>query len=334
MHNTYLIKDSCVYTRLQGIIWHASGLTNPTFLNFSAVEILNIIYKEINDDRPLVINCKNVDRIVEHSLDLFFDVVFNSPKRKVVFINYEKIKEEIVGHLYQTHRDYFVYSDSSILSIGKEYSNEFDKLIEKADNYELEFIHNIICTSFSFFDSTHEKFQQLYSTNFLINGEFDATNIISNPKNFLWISLRLADVFLKIKSDLEKENASSKFFKQSDIKILAVSLRGAPFASSISLLTNTPLSLIDHLGPNHYVLNYEFSEYSKRYTSYIYVGDFVFGGTEIKMAQTYIRMINSELKYAISVGSLLDENLFTKKFELKSLYSNLSEKIHGLKYKI
>jgi hypothetical protein len=104
-----------------------------------------------------------------------------------------------------------------------------------------------------------------------------------------------------------------------EIKLLAVSLRGSPFASAVSLLINKSYDTIDHLGPRHKLFDFELLDNFKKGIRYIYVGDFIVGGTEVKIAKAYAELLGCELNFAIVLSSLLDPDVFKDSFNLITL---------------
>ena len=179
----------------------------------------------------------------------------------------------------------------------------------------------IVSSSFSYNDvSNHKHLEQLPSTAILATGEFDAGKIISKPDNFFWLAFSLSDLV----EDFVKE-INIKYHDEFVCRLISVSLRGSPFAAAISLLTSPEIKYdtVDHLGPKHKLFDIEFFDKLKLSTKekvrYIYFGDFIIGGTELKIAQTYSQIYGYELKHAVVIGSYFNETRYLPGVEVKSL---------------
>lgn len=87
----------------------------------------------------------------------------------------------------------------------------------------------------------------------------------------------------------------------------------------LGLIHNIKFETIDHFGPKHKVFDLDFLKQKEKGINYIYVGDFVFGGTEIKIAKTYTEMKGSKLCHALAIGSLFEKETFSNEFDLVCL---------------
>ena len=108
--------------------------------------------------------------------------------------------------------------------------------------------------------------------------------------------------------------------KLTDIVLVSSSLRGAIFTSILGILNNLEYVNIDHIGPIHKVYDFESLNIAHQDRNYFYVGDFVFGGTEIKLTKVYASFIGAKLNHALVLGSLFDSEVF-KDFKLHELHT-------------
>ncbi len=70
----------------------------------------------------------------------------------------------------------------------------------------------------------------------------------------------------------------------------------------------TVLEIVDHMGPKQALLEGYATGSPRTGLDYIYIGDFLIGGTEVKVAASYAFAHGCSLKEAIVVGSLLPPN--------------------------
>ncbi|MEO7357975.1 MAG: hypothetical protein ABIY50_10715 [Ignavibacteria bacterium] len=311
----YLEKDF-VYVRMQGIIWAYSGLLNPSSLEDSSVVGLEKIYQDVNPDKPLIICFKGIERISGNdSLEIFLRNA-KARERKISFINVnDELKKILIQNFQLAQIEDFKKSGNGFSIFSKDNFKE-EVIIERVREMEKERLFASMNSSFRKLDVREKHF---VSTSIIADGEFDAGEIISDPKYFMWICLLMVDELNKLKFELEEENKKSGILLYTELKLIAVSLRGSPFCSAIGLLSNIKYDVLDHLGPKHKLFDTEVLENVNRGILYIYIGDFAAGGTEIKIAKTYINLINCKLKYALVIGSLLKNEVFKNDFELISL---------------
>lgn len=324
MKNDLLCFDESdiVYTRMQAIIWAHSGLLSPNRIQKSAIDALINIFENYSRKKTLVINCKRVNEINEKVLDNFLPKLRKS-KRNVIFTQFkttDTFSDNDLGSkltsILTRNKIPFHFDDNKIF-IGED-----DKLSGLNMTNVIEEIENKYM--FETIKSSYERYEdgkkQLVSTSIIAEGEFDAARIISNPKSFIWISMFLADKLDQVKSKIEAQNEKTGIINYSEIKLLAVSLKGSPFAAAVGLLTNTGYDTIDHLGPKHKLFDIEIlSDMKMTDILYIYIGDFVAGGTELKIAQTYTHLLDCKLEHAIVIGSLFHKDVFSHHFELHPL---------------
>ncbi|WP_316799682.1 hypothetical protein [Pedobacter frigidisoli] len=315
MIEPYLIHPEWVYASADGIIWLTSGLSSPTNLSQNACDKLMKIYRTVSTDLPMVIDFRNVLDVADRALESLMKG-FQSEGRQIIFINYELIDSTIdkaINEHYQKPLKGERNDNGLCYKILNDNGLSGEGIQGAAKIFRKQKISGYIKSCYVSFD--HPRFLQ--STPVLATGIFDASKLISGQTAFYWICLEMAD---QLRS-LIKENKI--VMNNKEVRLLSVNLRSAPFASVVSLLISVPLTTIDHLGPKHRVHDLDILDglENLKQFSYIYLGDFCIGGTEIKIAQTYAGISSSELNTAIVIGSYVDPEVFSSAFDLHSLVS-------------
>lgn len=337
-NHLYLVQDDFVYIRLQGLIWASDGLLLNSKFNIGASELFLEIAENVNIDKPLIVNCKRITKFDE---SIYRIIKEKNLKRKIIFTHidggfhaqFAKELDIIFNGLAQQN------SSKNLISTNHSSftftPDQYDELVQKVEIYLKKKNDEIVRSCFKYYEETnHKKLNQLPSTSILATGEFDAGKIISNPEKFFWLTLNLSDLI----DDYAKE-----IIQNSDPKIacrlLSVSLRGSPFAAAVSLLSKDPLikfDTVDHLGPTHKLFDLEFFDklklVNKEKFRYIFFGDFIIGGTEIKIAQTYSQIYGYDLMHAVLIASYFDADRYLPGIEVKSLVKIKELQIPDLKF--
>lgn len=140
------------------------------------------------------------------------------------------------------------------------------------------------------------EFVPLSSTPILSNGVFNARRIISDSVKFSAMVCMLEELLLE----------GFSFDDDDSLCLLSGSLRGGPFASALAFARARlkPFEVLDHLGPSFDLL--EEHEVGKVTVGrrYVYVGDFIVGGTELKLASNWATGRGSSVVGALFLGSL------------------------------
>lgn len=295
-------SNKYVFTRMQNIIWATRGLGLSYLLESDAGNLLGSIVEKVENEKSLVVNFTRITEIDDHALDGFFDSLIKS-KRQVIIIDGNHLFNRI-DQLRKGKGTVSIEATSDIIRLGNDKKikpNEIESNRKKVvETFKKDAVISCI-----------EKFpkRRLSSTPLVADGEYNSNRLISNIKQFMWLSSLLADELDKIISDEKIENP----------KLLSVSLRGAPFAASIGLLLSLPFETIDHFGPKHKVFDNDFLNRIEKGSNYIFVGDFCIGGTEIKTAKMYTNLKGSFLNHAIVIGNQIDPKYFKDYFKLYSL---------------
>lgn len=309
---------SYVFTRMQVLIWITNGTACLGLIEKDSGKLLSKLISEYEIDKPLVVSFKDIVDIDDHALDDIFKSLENNFRQLIILDGFH-----LVELIYRLKKDYKVnidiHSEDSIISIGKKSPINLEEILKERSQAKNNFIKNTVKNTFRKFDSE----ARLSSTPIISNGEFDSNKILSNPKLFIWITAFLSDAL----RDLLDQTTLKK------VKLLSASLRGAPFASMLGMLHNIEYETIDHFGPKHKVFEFDFVKKIEKGTSYIYIGDYCFAGTEIKIAKTYTELKSSKLEHALVIGNLIESEVFKDDYELISL-TNLNDLETGATYKL
>ena len=317
------------YIRVTLISWRINGPTRINNLDKSGGDKLADLIKErVSDNLPYVIDMKGIVGQTDGALVSFFDLI-KQKKLEIIIINYEAIAPT----LNELYREYLKdisdanynendgklsihFSNSKLSLSGSEINNSVRSTL-------LMSMKELISNTFKPNSLDEEKYCSLSSTPILSTGQYDASLIISNPDDFTWISLLMADLVYEIVQSNKLLNAT----------LLTVSLRGSPFASAISMINSMTMHTIDHLGPFQKVWN--LNKYKIKVSptkNYIFIGDFIIGGTELKLARLYSHFGNSELNHSVVIGALFEDSRYNS-FSIKSLV-NLRDLNSKAKFKL
>lgn len=299
-------------------MWVANGLSFLDLFEKSSGKLLSKIIDNCPTEKTLLINFKGIIRFDDHCLDEVYKSLEGNNKQLVI-INGEHLLGDFIKLKKEKQINIYHDSENKIIIIGNSRAIDIVDLLEEREKLVRQYINNVLKSTFS----KHESFKRLCSTPFLANGEFDSKKIIESPKDFMWISFYLSD---KLSQLIESE-------KLSNVLLVSASLRGSTFASILGILNELDFVNIDHIGPIHKVYDFNYVDDLKhRNRNYLYVGDFVFGGTEIKLTKVYASFGGAKLNHALVLGSLFDSSIFTD-FKLHEL-NTLKEITAEAKFKL
>jgi hypothetical protein len=307
------VTTSYVYARAQVLTWIANGTSILDIFEKNASDLLSKIIAETDPSKSIVVNFRGITNIDEHSLDGVFSQLSDNDKQLII-INGYSLADSFIRLKKSSGAIINILSEYDAIVIGNSKAVNFKNIENEKSTFLKSFIKITLSGTFKPFQAS----KRLCSTPIMANGEFNSNVIISDPYKFKWISVFLSDKL----EELITQN------KLSNVKLISASLRGAPFASILGMFNNTDFETIDHFGPKHKVFDFDFVQKEERGINYIYIGDFVFGGTEIKIAKTYIEMKGSKLEHALVLGSLFNKNVFENDFNLEYL-SSLEEITEG-----
>lgn len=315
--NLYFETTSILFTRAQALVWVANGLSLLELFEKSSGNLLSEIISICPLEKSLIINFKGIIRFDDHSLDEVFNSLEGNTKQ-IIITNGEHLHGEFIKLKKEKKININHDSANKLIIIGNNRPFDIEELFKERDKSIKNYIGNVLKSTFSKFDI----YKRLCSTPFLANGEFDSKKIIESPKDFMWISFYLSDKLFEL---IESE-------KLHDVVLVSASLRGASFTSILGILNDLEYANIDHIGPIHKVYDYKNLNLKHRNRNYIYIGDFVFGGTEIKLTKVYASFSGAKLNHALVLGSLFDSSVFSE-FKLQEL-NTLREITTEAKFKL
>lgn len=323
MNSPVLEHENFSYVRMLAITWHANVLTPSLCTALAGAQLLK--WTE-GLDRPLIVSCAGISTIEDHALaDL--KRYLQSNERVVAFLvakDKEQLGREIRSELKGVYTcsesddefEMFVYGNRSR---AKTLQGSMEETVRQIKFLEDDFVKKAVRDCYKPFKTP----ERLDSTPLLASGRLNARAIISNPKQFTWVSLLLVERFERLIEEARPRTNG----------VLAVSLRGSPFAAAVRLLANSCslLEIIDHIGPKHDLLEASVGQPDMYGREYVLIADFVIGGTELKIARTYAMSQGATIKNAIAIGSFLPGDAYDKNISLKSLV-NISDVVPELTY--
>lgn len=327
-----ILTSDFEYLRLQYLIWKCNGLQSPTKLQANAGNRLAELLGNGNEV-PLIINCSKISSISNYSLEPVVSIITET-HRKVFFLYSIGIGEELRKILPGFDS---ISIDSYCLTYFDRYDDDIIKnktdciitnavidvkgLCKKATDDEIKRVKNYLSSCFK----NENSFFRLKSTPILTNGIFNARQIILKPIAFMQTCLLL------------NEKASFIINNSKPIKsrILSVSLRASAFAGVIGQLNKIYVEIIDHMGPKYKLLENSKFSFDEQDFEYLFIGDFLIGGTEMKVATTYAHFKCSTIKDAIFLASMLNPKDYSSEIKIDTLIKErLTEINPDVKYKL
>lgn len=295
--------SNTLFTRAQALVWIANGLSKLNLFEIRAGKLMSEIIEELPENKSLIINFNGIIRIDDHSLDEVYKSLQGNSKQ-IVITNGENLLEDFIR--LKKDKKVNINHDASekIIILGNSQPITFRKLEEEKQSHIGKYINSKLKLTFTEFND----FKRLCSTPFLANGEFNSKKIIESPNDFMWFSFYLSDKL----TDIVKEE------KLKNVVLVSASLRGSVFTSILGILNDFEYFNIDHVGPIHKVYDFNSLNINHREREYFYIGDFVFGGTEIKLTKVYTSFVGARLQHALVLGSLFESSVF-KDFKLHEL---------------
>lgn len=331
MTNPFLKHPHFVYSRLTAIAWQANLLLQPSVFTAAAGSRLRQIIDGWHTDLPVILNCSGISTIEDHALGEIKNYL-DATDRCIAFVvqdGNEQLFREIDSELKKASISTESIDGSQVLLYGKNRNiasslkSCLDTLVVDTAKMEFKFVSDAVAGCYK--PNKDNMLERLESTPLLATGVLNARALIADPVKFVWISLLLTDLFQQV---IEEATPKTN-------RILAVSLRGSPFAAAIRILAHRfspSLEIIDHIGPKHELLEEHVGKNEMHGGEYVLVSDFVIGGTEIKIARAYAMAHGATLKNAITIGSYLRGSEYGDAVRLQSLV-DISRIVPKLKYK-
>jgi len=289
MHDlpVYIDRDYA-YVRMKAYSWIGNKGFMPSTVQASAGKLLSDLIARIDDNMILVVNFQGISHIEDHSLHTVNKALADT-KRCTIFTKASTLSVE--NQI--SYKPVVTLESGTIIYNNEKPSRQLSQSVEKNGKIEIDIIKHIVSESYKKFD----KMERLRSTPILASGVFNAGSIVSDRNKFIWTCLLLTDKLNEI---------MNQYKPKANVRLLAVSLRASPFAGSIGILESYPIEIVDHMGPDLKILEEYTLRVATENVEYIYVGDFVIGGTELKIAETYAVARGCVIKHAIVIGSLFD----------------------------
>ncbi|HVG33128.1 MAG TPA: hypothetical protein VM911_08610 [Pyrinomonadaceae bacterium] len=303
-----LHHEDFVYTRLKALAWVANETVLPTVLQADAGKALSQLFNEVEPNKPLVINCRGINVIDDHALDSIRGAL-QPPHRTLVLVNAGELKPQLDSAL--GRYDLYNVGGITVMVPGDAQIERATaaRIIEQFPELEQKNVKNFVRDCFRPYPDG--EMHRMASTPLLASGIFDARPLISDPERFVWVSMLMADRLEKYLDaglgNAGEAQGSGTTDKPKNFRLLAVSLRGSPLTAAVGLLTGRQdIEIVDHMGPKYKILEEHSLRLSAGSEDYIYVGDFVVGGTELRVAQAYARSKGATLRHAVVIGCRLD----------------------------
>lgn len=313
------------YVRLKALIWTDFGLEFPENLRSQTGRRIESIWRENSASRPLVLNCQGVSIVDQHALEEVRRHAANA-SQPLVFVSSSSTFLEDLEHALGKPTLSFsvgVTAETTAYAYAQKSPNRevLRPIIQHA--YQLESTETQSVIAGCFEQHADNALIRLHSTPILASGIFNARVLIGDPRKFCLISLQLAE---RLEALLERNRPANPC-------VLAVSLRGSPIAAAAAFLASPRLDVevIDHMGPKQALLEgYSFKR-TRAGISYIYIGDFLIGGTELKVASSYACALGCRVTHALTIGSLLRPEDYCLSIPMESLV-RLSECRNDVRY--
>lgn len=329
--NYFVPHSDFHYTRVLLFSWECdSEPTNLSETNGTFFIGKLAAYIEATNASRVIINCNNVVDIDDHFLDPIQNYLKGS-KVELCFYSNDQV-HNLVNYI-DEHFDsklgittqYFKDDNNSVIYLSKKNvcSSDIFRLISESVELEQKGIEGVV--SSSYFKNTEDEI--LSSTPLIPTGHFNATEIISDPSKFRWIVLLLVEAIHKVMQQDRPKHYT----------IVASSLRGTAIAGSVKellhFLSGPDLCVIDHIGPNHDVIEKPLFNNFGRSDYCVYVGDFLIAGTELKITQAYCGFLGGRIKHAFVIGKYTQKSSLGNNIKLHSLVQ-LTNCASELSYKL
>jgi len=289
---------------MKALNWVTSGGLNPKMVSVDSIKSLETLLQTASQNtKPLVVNFQGVVDVQERVGEIIRPHLQNQ-KNSLIVLNCSRLLTRLKAEFGRTKR--ILDEDSYDCAVFGGTQFEFKDLkgfYDNAAELENKTVRNYVNLSFRPFD--HEK--RLHSTPLLASGVFNARSIISSREQFIWTTLLMAEHLERSLEVMETEFASKGSSGGVPSRILAVSLRASPIAAAISLVSSRelPVEIVDHMGPKHVIMEEHSLAGGAQGIQYVYVGDFLIGGTELKTAQMYAISKGCRVGCALVLGHWL-----------------------------
>ncbi len=326
--DNFISHTNFCYTRI--ILFSWTCLSAPTILSESNGEyfiqrITDNLGRNVDN---VIVNCNGVEDIDDRFIVPVINFLKYTKKTFIFFSNDNKAK--LINHLERKVKgisNLKCFHDGDTKSFCLDNSELTSQTVMSYIRDALDLENVWLAKQIKKTYRKYEKVQRLSSTPLLATGEFNASKILSDPYKYKWVVSCLAE---SINSILQVEKPHS-------YTIIAASLRGAAIAGAIWELlyfsNKGSLHIVDHMGPRHDLLELPKHQDKINSTYCIYVGDFMIGGTEAKIVNSYCNFLGGKLRHAFVIGKYIREDNLGRDLRLHSLV-NLQDCIENLSYSL
>ena len=171
---------------------------------------------------------------------------------------------------------------------------------------------------------------RLPSTPLNAKGFYNAQEILADPSTFSRITIALSRLYSNQQSRLE-DIVENKGYDE--IKFLALSLRASPFVGALSALQHKGFTVIAP-GINSKVINEFVANPLSPRVAYVLVSDFVVGGTELRIAESFANHRQSIVASCLCLGKVLDSESYSDFVMIESLTNIVNKGTKGRKFSL
>ncbi len=320
-----------LFARAQLAAWRGGHLTSQID-NSSLQSIWAELRETLTSDTPftLHVNCKGIST-ESTSRDVWGDLVSSFPNARLVLQNcHPSLRTALLVKLGDVFKNSKSWGHScSFWQTSKDFYTKDDA----CKQVEHEFVRKALKKCFVDFSSRRshgvvkivEGMGLLRSTKMWTSGYFDATRLVGDPLVFPWVIGSLADSVERLIDEVSIRT-------ESDIRLLACTRNGAVLAAAVRNLLqdveNISLDVVERFAPANEPIEFydgsggsrtNFINPGQRFETYVYVGDFVVGGTELKLAGLHGLYRGVPLAGAAVLGNVLDTGLLTHDYGAEAL---------------
>ena len=211
------------------------------------------------------------------------------------------------------HDHGIIWGGTSNVSLLKYHGIQLSEL----QDCEMEGVRALVLNTFRYYGESvgQQKFELQHHTPIRTNGEFNAQVIISHATNFIRVCLALARLFREADGTIEKKLSESNCDR---VRFLALSVRASPFAGALSLLCNCGFNIFAP-GINSKILTEYAANPLLPRVAYVFVADFILGGVELRVAESFAAHRQSIVAQCICLGTYLHPQVYRSSTAIKPL---------------
>lgn len=306
---------------LFGLAWRVGdGLPRLGVFKPAGDELASIIAR--HQGTPLLVDCRSVTLIANYALENMASQL-SASKAGVIFA---RCNDEVMGAIQSIPAGRRVMiprekphtvAFNCVPSVTEEVLERWVQQIDGVAEDHIEKLVRDVAVDFPGGART------MKSTPLTSSGYYDANRLISDPHSLLCISCVIARKLSSILDD-SMDNPGTPLSGRTP-RLLAMNRKGAVIASIVERLTAQcdGLDVLDRrLTPTPLVEEYFASPFMPdQLGAYIYIGDFMVGGTELKVAEAYAHQHRAQLTHAIVVGSYLAPDQYSTRIRVHPLIS-------------